>query len=325
MIESRSNTIEDPVWAAEEARLRVRRIAHLQWHEDLKARRRWWIASRIKGSIAAAAAVLAVTLPGRRACGGTLEASEAAGTLIVSAGVLRGPGSGPLPQGSELPRGATLVTGGHDRAALRLSGGASVRLNADTRVVLEDMGLLALTHGALYVDSVGDGGPSPNLAIRTWLGSLRAAGARFQVRVRDEALTVGVRQGSVIVDRDGARQEIESSNELTLTRDGGFRTKRIEPFGPAWDWILDVAPEFVLEGRTLGEFLDWLSAETGLRVRLAGESSEGDLTGIVLHGSIAGVRPDRTPDAVLPACGLAHRLTMGAIEIGPAAPEHDRR
>ena len=42
---------------------------------------------------------------------------------------------------------------------------------------------------------------------------------------------------------------------------------------------------------------------------------EARSSAIELHGSIAGLTPDQAPAAVLPTCGLSHRLQGGVLRI----------
>jgi hypothetical protein len=69
-----------------------------------------------------------------------------------------------------------------------------------------------------------------------------------------------------------------------------------------------VAPEFELEGHTLGEFLDWAAAEHGLRVEFEDPAVRPRAVATVLHGSVRGMDPDEALDTVLPTCGLRHSL-----------------
>ena len=73
--------------------------------------------------------------------------------------------------------------------------------------------------------------------------------------------------------------------------------------------------------RTLAEYLDWITRETGWRVEYAEPAIARDASTIVLHGSITGLRPDQTPLAVLPTCGLRHRMTDGTLTIERQAGE----
>ncbi len=307
--------------APREMEERVKGVVHERWRESVSARRRrralFWSA----GSLAAAAAtVVAVGVAGRRSGQAPPQAGDPAGTVLLATGLLRGPEGTALTPGSDVDRGAALETAADSRAAIRLSGGASIRLDRATRVTLEGDSLLDLERGAVYVDS-GGAAVEGVVAIRTGLGMVRDVGTQFEVRVQDRGLKVRVRDGIVHVDRRGDVREVASGIQLTLDEIGEARFEPVARHGPDWEWVLDVAPRFELEGRTLGAFLAWVSSETGLRVTFSAELAGRDVTGIVLHGSVAGLRPDQAPEAVLPTCGLSHRVDGDTLVVGPPGPE----
>ena len=308
--------------ASQEAKERVKAAVHARWRQSVRARRRFRILAWCTASLAAAIVVLTVALGSRRVAVAPPDPREAAGTLILSAGVLRGPDGATVRPGSDIPPGSVLETAPDARAAIRLSGGADVRLDAGTRITLEEGSLLELERGAVYVDSGRPTGQSGDLEIRTAIGIVREVGTQFEVRVHDRELKVRVRQGSVNVDRMGRAEGISAGTELTVDEAGNARLEAVPPHGPAWDWILGVAPEFELEGRTLGEFLEWVSKETGLLVRFSGASVEREAIGIVLHGSVAGLRPDQAPEAVLPTCGLSHQVVGDTMVVEVIDPSH---
>jgi len=307
--------------ASQETKERVKAVVHARWRQSVRARRRFRLLAWCAASLAAAIVVLTVALGSRRGGVAPPDPREAAGTLILSAGVLRGPDGTTVLQGTDIPPGSILETAPDARAALRLSGGAEVRLDAGTRITLQESSLLELERGAVYVDSGKAAGQSGNLEIRTRIGNVRDVGTQFEVRVHDRELKVRVRLGSVNVHRKGRAEGVSAGTELTVDEAGNPRLETVPPNGPAWDWILGVAPEFELEGRTLGEFLEWVAAETGLRVKFSDASVERESIGIILHGSVAGLRPDQAPEAVLPTCGLSHRVAGDTLVVNRAVAE----
>ena len=219
--------------------------------------------------------------------------------------------------GELILQGAALHTD-NGKAALRLAGGATVRLDAESRLRFASATVLDLEHGALYVDT--GAGPRPRTAIevRTPIGTVRDIGTQFAVRVADHekaVLSVQVRTGAVLTRHRGRTYRTQAGEELALRHDGTAERRQIPTYGSDWEWILAASPGFDIEGRSLREFLDWVSRETGWRVRYADAGLADSAAKIVLHGSIGDLRADRAPFAVLPGAGLEGRIEDGTLVV----------
>jgi FecR protein len=226
-------------------------------------------------------------------------------------------GPRPIAKGEPIPSGAALRSG-VGRASLQMASGATVRLDVETRLRFVSAAALELERGALYVDT--GSGPRPRTAIevRTPVGTVRDVGTQFAVRVVDserKAVFVRVRDGAVFTEHHGRTYLTPARQELVLRRDGTSERREIATHGPAWEWTMEASPGFDIEGRSLQEFLDWVSRETGWRIRFADEGLAASAAKIVLHGSIGELRPDRAPFAVLPGAGLAGEIEDGALVV----------
>ncbi len=311
---------------------RHKALARDHWRRKVKARAR----RRRLGYGLAAAAALALALGLWRMIDGDvspiiagraedvaprgqrLDASATAPVARLS--VLAGPvrrgddaAGTPLDAGAQVAVGAVLETGAGSRAAFQLAAGHELRLDVETRLRLVSDRVLALERGAVYVDSRGAPG---SLEIRTALGTARDVGTRFEVRLADGGLKVRVRAGVVEVDRDGGRHRASAGAELTVGADGTLARRAIDVYGREWRWSLEVAPAFDIEGRSLREFLDWVTRETGWRLRVA-EAVAGGAGAVTLNGSIAGLAPDEALDVVLPTTGLRHRVEGRELVVEP--------
>lgn len=219
-----------------------------------------------------------------------------------------------LEVGDLIESGTLIDTGAEGRAAVRMASGSSLRLDHDTRLRgLTDVAV-ELESGALYFDSSGGEEADP-IEVRTPFGVVHDVGTLFEVRLGERRMRVRVREGAVNLDRDGRIHDAEAGIELTVDADGALSRRSVAIFGPDWEWILAVAPGFELEGTTLDSFLAWINRETGWSPRfLDPEAAEGAAS-VVLHGSIEGMRPTQALEAVLPTCGLVHRLDGGILVI----------
>lgn len=216
--------------------------------------------------------------------------------------------------GAGLLQGTALETGDDGRVALRL-GGASVRFDVGTRARLLPAAEVRLDRGAVYVDTGATHGSGTAVVIDTDLGPIRDLGTQFQVRVEKDAVRVSVREGIVSLEHRGRSHDASAGTQMTVGVDGEVARRPVPASGTEWDWIQEATPPFELEGRRLGEYLEWVGREAGLRIEPADATIVADRLAIVLHGSIAGLRPDETLEAVLPTCGLRHRLVDGTAVI----------
>ncbi len=264
----------------------------------------WWFSQRERVS------------PGTRSQGAQvqsvarLEAATGPVSMEVAGGTPRA-----LAPGEAIPTGAALSTGAGEpasRALLTLASGVSVRLDKTTRLHFVSATEISLAQGAVYADT--GAGAGARLAVETPLGTARDIGTRFAVRVDGQggALSVQVRDGAVEVERDGSTRVAPAGEELVLYRDGTEARRARAPYGPEWDWVL-AAARFEVEGRKVGDFLDWVARETGWQIRFANEELARPAREIVLRGGIGGLRPDQAPFVVLPGAGLEGELAGGTL------------
>ena len=218
-----------------------------------------------------------------------------------------------LEPGQALDAGTSLATQADQRLALRLGGDVVLRLDHGTRLELLTRDEMRLLAGAIYVDT--GGAEEGRLSIHTPLGTARNLGTQFELRLSGERLRLRVREGRVRLQGPAGVHETNPGQELTVNANGDTERLPVAPYGAAWRWQLDASPAFYLEGRTLAEYLTWLERETGWTLRFAPESLATTVASIRLHGSLEGLTPDRTPEFVLPTCGLAHRLEDGVLTL----------
>jgi ferric-dicitrate binding protein FerR (iron transport regulator) len=214
----------------------------------------------------------------------------------------------PVVEGEQLATGTTLITGDDGRTALHWGDRASLRLDRATRVRLVEPNRVELLAGALYVDSPSGAG---DLRVTTRWGEVREIGTQFEVRANDEVLRVRVREGLVELRPGGRTYEAASGVELSLAADGRLTRRSITTHDRDWEWVTSIAPSFELDGRSLGEFLAWVSRETGREVRYSDPELAATAPEVVLGGAVVDLSPAQALLAVLPTCGLEHRVENG--------------
>jgi ferric-dicitrate binding protein FerR (iron transport regulator) len=305
-----------------DAAAHVRAAVAAEWREAVAARTR---RRRRITTFAMAAGVAAVTVGAwllrPASLPSTSVASVAAAAPVATIARLDGPMELQTPGGAwravaaleQAPVGATLRTGPTGRAVLAWQGGATVRVDADTRLALAD-GRVVLAAGAVYVD--GDpaaGHVAPDVA--TPLGLVRHLGTRYEVRVVPERLQVTVRDGRVEV-ASGAMREVAAGGErLILAPTGAVARERVPTWGAEWSWLDSLAPELRIEGRRVDEFVASVARETGREVRYATPAARTAAGDVVLRGSVEGLGPDAALQAVLATTHLEARAQGAEIVV----------
>lgn len=305
---------------------RVKDAARVAWQAQVHARRRRTRIVWVTAALGTAALALLTILPNSARKPAPAPAVEVGTVQHLRGAVARRSaddtrGDEALRSDDRLYPGDSVTTSNDGLLAVRLSTGVALRLDRGTRLRVVSATALTLDAGAIYVvsdaasagrRSTRDDRGAPAVEIRTAFGVARDIGTRFEARVDQEALRVRVRDGLVSVD--GA-PPVPAGMQVTLARDGRVLQERVNTFGPEWTWTVALASPFTLEGRSLREFLDWVSTETGLQIRFARGSDEQKATTLTLHGSIEGLSPEQALDAVLPASGVDHAVADGVVTI----------
>jgi len=298
----------------EERLARMRSVVHARWRQTVTRDRRRGLAGLLGLQIATAAVVATLVGAGYWLHERSRGTGASAATIVRAEGrVLRLDGRA-AESGGLLGEGDGVTTDPAGRAALRTIDGVSVRVDSDSRVRFPAARVVELERGAIYIDTEGSA-PQHAIEVRTRLGTISDVGTQFEVRLEGDTVQLTVRTGAASLTRDGRTSPAPAGTRLRVNAAGAVEGGRAPAEGSEWDWAQAIAPPFELEGRTLGDYLDWLERETGRRVTFADPSIAGPSRAIVLHGSTAGIRPGDTPDAVLPACGLRHRLDDGVLVV----------
>jgi ferric-dicitrate binding protein FerR (iron transport regulator) len=300
---------------------RVKEMIRPAWQNQVAARSRQRNRLWLGGIAAAAALIIAVIYlpilrqdtsePGRR----SIIVATIDGTVEVTP-----PGSrvGVLTTddaGVEIPRGSLIRTSSASRVAVLLADNRSLRLDVDTEARLDSEASISLDSGAVYIDSAED--PGSGTEVRTALGTAIDIGTQFEVRLEHDTLEVKVREGLVSLTRGEDDFQITQGVTLSVDATGKISTSAITPYDPAWAWTQAIAPPFEIEGKSALAFLDWVSSETGLSVQFADAELELFAGATLLHGTIEGLSPAQTPEAVLPTCGLIAIEVPGALLVRP--------
>ncbi len=179
--------------------------------------------------------------------------------------------------------------------SVSLDNGMNIRLDENTEMVLDGPDSVQLVYGRLYVDS----NHKAVLVVNTAFGSAADIGTQFTVSATDANWQVHVREGSVLVKDDEVRKIVEVGQGLQISASNELSQSRNSPMDDSWQWVQKVTPVFSIEGRTLADYLVWISRETGREVDFRSEFARSAAQGTILHGSIDGLEPSESLAVVL--------------------------
>lgn len=206
------------------------------------------------------------------------------------------------------------------RVAMRREDGLEVRLDAATQLAFNTADRATLVDGRVYVDAGRPGTGTASFILRTPQGEVRHLGTQYSASLQGGTLQVAVREGSVAIDRGASPVVARAGEALLVASDGQVQRSSVPAYGDAWRWAEAVAPQFLIEGRSLDEFLAWAARETGRDVIYASADAAREAEVTRLKGSVAGLSPEAAVAAVLAAePGLRHEIAGGQIRIERAS------
>lgn len=298
---------------------RVRRATHAQW-QDVVARRRNARRGRRFMGIAAAllvtgATALLVLQPGQAPAPAVANVAAVTGGVRIG-GAGREASAGP---GMDVYAGERMATAGAGRAALALPGGLSLRLDHDTVIRFQDGDSLVLERGGLYVDA-GPGPGSPPLDVVTAMGTVRHVGTQYMVRSGEGHTRILVREGRVSVSGPQGENLAGAGQALLLAAGQAPEFEEVNPYGEHWAWADELASGFLIEGRTVDEFLAWASRQTGRRLHYADAAARDLARQSVLRGSVEELPAEQAIPAVLATTNLVAQAEDGVLRVQTASP-----
>lgn len=184
-----------------------------------------------------------------------------------------------------------LTTPGDGTTSVEWNGG-TLRLDRETHLRFDTARTATLLRGAIYY---ANDTPGVAVTIHTPYGDVRDVGTRFEIRLRDDALRVRVRDGAVIVRDTTAR----AGTEIVASRTS-MASRTISTSGEEWAWIENAAPPIVLEGKSLDEVLQRIAIEKGLTLERIGPDQ-------TLHGNVP-LSVGEALEAATAAAGVTYRI-----------------
>jgi hypothetical protein len=301
-----------------EAMARIRAATEAEWRAQVAsapAARGW----RRGAMLAAAASILVVALS---AITFTQKDGEQLGTLA------REDGAGLLEQrllghdadvavGAPVRSSMTYVSRGG--TLLELAGGGNLRVAPGSQFEVLAADRLRLTKGEVYVDIPPGVRAAAGFVVLTDAGEFRHVGTQFSVALVDDGTRLRVREGRVQWQSAGqAPANVDAGVEMRIDAQRNVSRRAVDTVGDAWAWTEAMTPDIEIEDRPLGEFLQWVSRETGRRLEFANEEVRRQIADTRMHGNVRGMTALNALRAVMAATSLRFDLPEGAIRVSLA-------
>jgi hypothetical protein len=281
-------------------------------NHQVKRRRQYWV-SGIAASLAAALIVVTQLDTDVMAPDAVLARTSGAQTTLNGRPIEEVlPVNAPL----RFKSGDVIVTGIGAAVSINWSRTGSLRMGAESEVVLLSNEGIRLRSGEIYYDSrsFNSNEESP-IEIVTPFGMIHHVGTQFLAIVDDVGMRISVREGQVTFG-DATRSALIRAGESgyidqTLTA----TISPVSPSDPSWSWATKVSPGWNVDGRSTMEIIHWLARETGLRIEFESERASKYAIDDRLRG-IGEIEPIRAMSIVPIATELRFDIDDTSIRIG---------
>ena len=229
-----------------------------------------------------------------------------------------------------LPAGTMIETLNDGLVTLTLQTGGNLRLHNNSQLIINENNEFTLAFGTVYFDSGQDdlnivnskiaGSESSSshlgaITIKTLHGNIQDIGTQFQVSSNKNTLQVSVREGLINLHNEQGTHVVNHGFQLTEKSNGSFVKTAISPRDPKWHWVNDAAPKFSLEGKSLHQFLVWITREHGLTLHFNQNHTEKLSKLIVLHGDIDGLDLQQALNTVFATIELTYSIDQNILKV----------
>jgi hypothetical protein len=224
--------------------------------------------------------------------------------------------------------GQTIITDKDSGIGFAWAGGGSLRIDESTRVEFLSRDAIYLRTGRIYFDSkpvltATAASAEAKLTIITDHGEVTHVGTQYMASAQGNTLTVSVREGEIRLERPTSVESALGGQQIQIQGGATVNIVKISPYGENWQWIEPMAPAANVDGRSVHEFLDWVSHETGLKLQFANDNIESRAKNEVLVGTV-----DTDPTSALRiwmlGSDLDWRITSGKIFVGGEAGDRNQ-
>ncbi len=260
------------------------------YHRFRARARRWKPAAAVLMFLVVAAGIVQLRTRPRDVVLGTLTFASPRSVISASAAA-----SVSLFVGNPLRAGELLNF--QDSARIALAHGGDLRIAPGTRIRIIDADRIRLDAGRVYAEFAAQRPRAKRFIVETFSGDVEHRGTQFEVSIGRD-VHVRVREGEITFLRRNQFEIVSAGTELVVSIEGRVERRPIARDAVEWDWAQAAAPQFEIENRSLYDFLDWVSHETGKQIRFVA-NAERIARSTQLHGSVRGLLPMAALDRVI--------------------------
>ena len=188
-----------------------------------------------------------------------------------------------------------------------------------TRLLLISETDFELLSGRVYIDSHADvtkPHSKSELVIHTPFGRVQHLGTQYMAKLTVGSVIISVRQGSVAVTGHSGKSIAEGGQKLSVSSQGQVSLAPIAVYGKNWLWIEEISPGFSMNGRSLADFFDWVSRESGRSLEYGSVAAETLARDTVMRGGgTIDLQPMRALELMLQTSDLVAEVHTGVIKI----------
>jgi ferric-dicitrate binding protein FerR (iron transport regulator) len=184
---------------------------------------------------------------------------------------------------------------------MTLTNGLSMRVAPNSMLHWLDASHVQLTRGGLYVDSHAD---TAAFIVHTARGDVSHLGTRYLVDADAQSLRVAVRSGRVAIKAGDTELAVDAWQQLQFGADGTVVRSDLLLDDGHWQWADALAAPFVLENRSVAEFLQWAADESGCQLSYENDSIAMLARRTVLHGQQTSLAPLQAVQMILATTDL---------------------
>jgi len=303
--------------APEEVKQRIKHQLKVRWQQNInqgKQRKSWFL----YGSVATAMSALLLLLVNQVGWQTSAHLTQVA--LYAVQGKVRqnehllNEKQALQSKKSSLTVDTKIATSDDGYATLILPNGGNLRLNHNSTLIVNNDNEFTLTSGAVYFESSATQQKTP-ITIHTAYGKIQDIGTQFSVFSTPENFQISVREGLVKVQTKQQKLSVKAGVKFTAKTNGKITQTNLNANDQQWQWVNKLAPKFVLEGKSLHQYLVWVAREYGLKLTFDSQHNEKMSRLIIVHGSILNLNLTQALSIVFASTDFNYKLDNNQLSV----------